>query len=303
MYPNQYNAGDLTFSRAKETKMDKTLWRKDASPDDAADWATHTQSYVWTTVRHEAEALHALIQTREGMEKGIGPYTNVGFRETQVAYVLRCFAMIDRQSQAVWGGKDFDDRYGKWRRKRKTLKGHLDQYSGLPSPQTWRMTAFLNRYLHVDRMMARLAVDMYRHTPIHEGHLHYLHDSQNRLYKFSLGWEVARENHFRIRPDLIDGLRWHGEYVLQIGILTLIRDIEDAIEKYVHDIRRGGKLCWNFLLFDSERWNAALKWTPQLQIPPEADPDDDWSYPWQHGVVSEVSSVGNNRDFENETSN
>jgi len=241
------------------------------SPNEIAEWALNNYGGVWHEVQREAELVATDAITRMGQENeepgNLFHHPQHTMHATQIAYVMRCFAMIDGLSQAPWGGNLFDRKYREWKGK------HADNSkASLPSAQSWRMTAFLNRYLGIRSTAARLAVEMYRHTPMHEGYPHACMDTENCLYMWSLAWNVPKEQHFRISPFRTrEELLNYGEsepncnYMLEVGTLTLIGGLQTAIEKYAFNLTKGGKLCDNYLRLDAERWNARLRWTPNLK--------------------------------------
>lgn len=249
--------------------MDWKLSPDETPPDGIAHWVRHNQGSVWADVLGEAEVVARIHATSPGL-------ANYSMHQTQIAYVMRCFAIVDGLSQFVWGGSSFDGRYGAWKNARiERAKEKSKPAPELPSPQVWRMMAFLNRYMGVKRTAARLAVDLYRHTPMHEGFPHALLDAQNRLYMWELGWEATAGHHFHIRPQWTDAeLREkHGSFepneyfILEIGTLTLIREVAAAIDKYGDDMQRVEKLYRNYLKLDAERWKDKLRWTPLLSSP------------------------------------
>jgi hypothetical protein len=222
-------------------------------------------------------------------------------KQLQVAIVMRCCAMIDNLSQHVRGGKAWDKQYrsrvDKLEKRANKRGTPLPNY---PSPQTYRMARFIQHYLGVHATAARLAIEIYRHMLMHEGFLHGVIDGQDRQYQWYLGWDADGAHHFRLRrliagqtPDVVAAVEArlenrslgtetpdyiaeaadaliaeYGEeelnntWLVEIGTMTLVEDVERAAHAYIADLRGSTALHAAYLRLRDERWNDKLKWTP-----------------------------------------
>jgi hypothetical protein len=249
----------------------------------AADRVAHEMDFLWVKFRREAEAVAANAieiaqhQNDTGEQQWRNPMESM--REVQKAFVMRCFAMFDGLSQYVRGGTAWDKAYrartNKIRARKKSLGKPVPSY---PSAQTYRMTRFIQHYIGKGPTAARLAIEIYRHMLMHEGALRGVIDDEERIYNWYLGWNVGADLHFSVRRSIsghtareTDALvkKYGNDYMgkgwlVELGTLNLIADVERAAARYVADLRADSSLYKAYERLSDERWEGKLNWTPRL---------------------------------------
>jgi hypothetical protein len=258
-------------------------WKPKPPQQADADRFEREMDFVWATFRQEADAVaSASIETIKQQNDAGGQRwqnPNESLREVQKAFVMRCFAMIDGLSQHVRGGAAWDKVYRARTKKIRAKKRSLGlPEPSFPSPQTYRMVRFIQHYMGAQPTEARLAIEVYRHMLMHEGALRGVIDGEGRVYNWYLGWNAAPEHHFRVRryisgytaqqvDDLVgefgDDIYGKG-WLVELGTLNLIADVQRASEKYAADMRVSTSLHNAFVRLGEERWDDTLSWTPRL---------------------------------------
>ncbi len=252
----------------------------------AADRVEYEMDFLWTTFRQEAIAVATTsieaTKQRNGISGSRWQNPNESMREVQKALVMRSFAMIDGLSQSVRGGSAWDKIYqGRVEKIRAKAKKGGQPLRSFPRAQTWRMTRFIQHYIGVSPTVARLAIELYRHMLMHEGVLRGVIDDEERVYGWYLGWKVDADNHFCVRRSISGHtahetavlVQKHGNdymgkgWLVELGTLNLIADVERAAAKYVTDLRKSTALFNAYKRLNDERWESKLKWTPQLLSP------------------------------------
>jgi hypothetical protein len=205
------------------------------SPSEARGWMNTYVRFEQETIRfwdqsqREVEATRvALAPARENLP-------------TQHAYAMLCFGQIDGLSQHWRGGKAWDRRHNGKKNRRF-------------SAQTQRMVSFMYRYMHVKPAPGRIAVEMYRHTLMHEGRVRPILDVHDRLFAWYLAWEAAPAHHLHIRQPETMG----DTYLVECAVVNLIVGVGQAIRAYADDLKRDPVLQRNFRYLYDQRLETLL---------------------------------------------
>lgn len=147
-----------------------------------------------------------------------------GFDPTCHAYVMLVFAWIDRLSKFWAGGKN-------------NIAPHTPRrpHTG----QTERMVAFMEKYHSPQRTVHQLAVELWRHTLMHEGKPRELVNKNGEHFHWTLVWQLEdAQSHYTVetRPPAP-----HGEaftlHTFRMDVLHLVDDLEHIFGGYCSDLR------------------------------------------------------------------
>jgi hypothetical protein len=153
---------------------------------------------------------------------GPNPITgrSYGFHNSCHAYVMLCFAWLDGLS-SYWAGSK--DKISPCNTKRS---------------QTRRITAFLAKYHSPQHDVHRVAVQLWRHTLMHESKPREICDDAGNHYRWRLYWEMDARRHYTMTKELAAVMATpYDVHVVQMGILPLIQDIRRVLNAYGADLR------------------------------------------------------------------
>jgi hypothetical protein len=146
-----------------------------------------------------------------------------GFPETLYGYMMRVFAWID------------------------LLSGYWEGTTGSRG-QTKRMIQFMEKYISANREAHSVAIHLWRHKLMHTAMPRPLRDiSSGKKYQWLLHWSehLPEEQHYTFAETA-------DSRILNIGLLYLIRDLEEAFEAYVADLTLSPSLQQKFLAVATE---------------------------------------------------
>lgn len=140
-----------------------------------------------------------------------------GFPHTLYGYMMGLFARIDLLS-AYW-------------------KGDASSHG-----QTIRMIKFMDQYLSPNHEANSVAVQMWRHKLMHTSEPRHLHDHHTgKIYRWLLHWgeHLPSHQHYTFAET-------SDSRILNIGLMYLIADLKNGIEKYLADLSASLALQENF---------------------------------------------------------
>jgi hypothetical protein len=148
---------------------------------------------------------------------------NYGFAHTCHAYVMLTFSWIDALSAFWAGGRNANDAA----HTKATVWSH----------QTDRMVAFLNEYHSRQNTMHHLAVELWRHTLMHESRPRELIGVMGEHYRWLLVWEMDLLHHYTLetRPPVVGGDPY-TVYVFLLGVLPLVENLAGMVTAYCRDL-------------------------------------------------------------------
>jgi hypothetical protein len=128
-----------------------------------------------------------------------------GMGRTAYGYVMNCLALVDLLSQYRTG----------------STKGQTD-----------RMVAFLVDYFGYEERVSRVVVTLWRHTLMHTGKPRELLGTSGTRYRYLLQWgpeHLPRDQHMRFQASA-------QSRILNIGVLFLAEDLQEAADKYFDEV-------------------------------------------------------------------
>lgn len=148
-----------------------------------------------------------------------------GFGHTCHAYAMLCFARIDGISM-FWAG-------GKYKRNATNTKAK-DQ-----SCQTERMTSFMDAYSPQPADNHLLAVELWRHTLMHEGIPRELTDDAGDHYQYTLQWrwDDPHIHYMRMTEPATPNGNPFTLHVFRVAVLGLFADLEHMVRGYCAALR------------------------------------------------------------------
>ncbi len=228
----------------------------------------------WQSLQRDVETVRAVavadMERANASGKGLWQNPNEAMRETQLAYIMRCFALIDGLSQYLRGGGAWDRKHRQWAQKREDRAKKAGRMVHYPSAQTRRMMSFMHCYMGVKPSNARMAIEIYRHMLMHEGVLHGVLDSEDRIYSWYAAWELQPDEHLCIKQF---DERFDNTFLINIGTLNLVEDVRKAIVTYTDDLRMHESFYHAYLRLTAERWEDKLTWTPRMQFTLASTPE------------------------------
>jgi hypothetical protein len=143
-----------------------------------------------------------------------------GFGYTCHAYVMLCFARIDGISTFWAGGKNWI-------------------YPGKHGPsQNKRMVAFLDKYFPRQTTTHRIAVELWRHTPMHEGIPRPVIATSGDQYRYVLEWySDDPQRHYTLVPEPQTSGAGQPSHIFYLDVIRLVADLEHMVRSYADDLR------------------------------------------------------------------